>query len=462
MTVIIPKPNVPPLLGRPELFDPVWYEKFKNAFTGSSLALASQSDATTGTNNVKYASPLRVADAIKGYAFPVRTGGVSRTIVDRSRDWLVVNDFSDGTGSGSNNIAALNAATTALIADPSKAILITRPFGIPSTWSIGPTSSIYAEGIKVSGQGDNARIYPTSSMTNVISITGYPFTIENLNFNAMGGLATNAINIDKGNNTYIGLVRKNVFSGFSGRCINTAYLNDGIQVIENHAASCGIFWTLQGGNYECLGAHNILNFAAIGVQILHTGALQVEGLKYHHNTHLASTVSVYMGGSYFCLFDHNVFGSHRNSGSGIWLDSTTYPNTANQFRGNFIGGEGFGNFGIVVSGTGANCNDNMFDANELSDWPQAGISIAGSGSDTYLGQTVINNIVRYSFTPAQAAIVMSGTPGALVKNNHLYTPAGTGLSLGGTSTGSLYGNCIFRGGGLSVGGSGWTLEGANR
>lgn len=469
MAVILPKPNVPFLLERPDLVTPQWYEKLKQVADqsgGASLTAASEAEAIAGTENGKYSTPLRVADAIKGYAFPVYTGGASRTIVDRTRDWIVANDF-DTTGTGSGDLAALNAATAQCLTDLNKGILITRPFAPSGTWVIGPTGSPIAQGVRISGAGNTAVIRPGASMTNLIEISAYPFTIEGLNLRNGSGLAVNAIHVDKGNNTYICHIRNNLFEswlGVTSRCINTAYLNDCIHVEGNHANGCTFFWTLRGGNYECLGTKNTLNFCTYGLQVLRpSGLLQVEGLKYYRNTHLASTVSVYMAGSYMCWIDNNMFGSHRGSGNGIWIDSSTHPNTENEIIGNFIGGEGYGNFGIVVNGTGAACQDNRFVGNRISEWPVAGIAIAGSGNDNYIGQIVKDNVVRYNTgSPSQAGIVMDNTPAATVQNNHCYTNGSTAMILSGTSTGSTYGYNVFRNGGLSVGGSGWSNEGANR
>ncbi len=473
MAVILPKPNVPFLLEKPDLVTPQWYEKLKQVADqsggGPSLVGASEADAIAGTDNSKYSTPLRVADAIKGYAFPVRAGGLARTIVDRARDWIVVNDFSDGTGSASNDLAALNAAWAAWKADPSKGILITRPFAPSGTWVLSGNSGTFGQGALITSTGRMAKLTAGASMTNLVEVDSsmlYTFlTIEGIDFaDPSTSAATNAIHSNKGNTSYHLTIKDCCFANFTGRCINIGYLCASTRVIDNFAASCGFFLTLRGGNYECMANGNELTNVGVCVQLLRpSGGLQVEGFKYFHNTHLICTTSVYMAGSYMCWIKDNMFGSHRGSGNGVWIDSSSYPNTENQICGNFIGGEGYGNFGIVVTGTGAACQDNHFVANALSEWPVAGISISGSGNDNYIGQIVKDNVVRYNTgSPSQAGIVMDNTPAATVQNNHCYTNGSTAMILSGTSTGSTYGYNVFRNGGLSVGGSGWSSEGANR
>lgn len=448
MSILLPKPNVPFLLDSPGLVAPQWYEKLKQI--GDGVGGGSQPSFDQNT------------------LFETRSGGLQRSIVDRSRDWIVVQDFSDGTGSAANDLAALNAAWAAWKADPAKGILLTRPFAPSGTWVLTGNSGTFGQGALITSTGRMAKLTAGASMTNLIEVSSsmlYTFVkIDGIDFaDPSTSAATNIIHSNKGNTSYHLTIKDCHFANVVGRCINLAYKCASTRVIDNFAAACGWFLTLRGGNYECMGRGNELTYVSSAVELLRPpGGLQVEGFKYFYNTHLACTQSVYMAGSYMCWINDNMFGSHRGSGNGIWINSASYSNTSNQICGNFIGGEGYGSFGIVVSGTGANCNDNQFIRNEISEWPQAGIAIAGSGNDSYLGQTVTDNTIRYAGSPAQAGIVMSGVPGALVRNNHVYTGGGTGMNLSGTSSGSIYGNNVFRGGGLAVGGSGWSAEGANR
>jgi hypothetical protein len=59
-----------------------------------NYATATQIQAEAGTNNAAFTTPLRVADAIKGYPFQARTGGTSRTTVNRFSDEVNLLDTS--------------------------------------------------------------------------------------------------------------------------------------------------------------------------------------------------------------------------------------------------------------------------------------------------------------------------------------------------------------------------------
>lgn len=431
---------------------------------GGSLSLASQLEAETGLNNTKAMTPLRTADAIKGFQFAVQSGGLSRTIVDRSRDWIIANDFSDGTGSASNDTAALQAAINYCKSNPDKGVLITRPFTINDTIVIDGSGVPFSKGILISGGGQSSSITPATSMTTMIQANYGPFTIKNLIFHCSGKSITNCINVNKpGGNAgehQLAFIENNVFQQVSGICINMEYWSSFVQAHKNQVYYCGTFWQLNGFNVDCLGTGNMLNSTVNGVRLLRgSNPVGIEGFKYNNNVHLASTNSIYCQATYWCDISHNMFGSHINDGVGIHLDSTNYPNTSNIISHNFIGGEDNGNFGILANGTGAACEANNFYNNEITFWKQANIAIAASNPNS--GTIVRDNVSRGS-THAQAAIVMVDTLRALVKNNYIGVAGGTCLLLSGNSTGSIYGNNSFLGGSLSVGGSGWSLEGANR
>ena len=434
-----------------------------------TITYSNKTQAETGTANNVVMSPLRTADAIKGYPFPVYSGGNSRTIIDRSRDWIIANDFSDGTGSPSNDTAALQAALDYAQTDYDKGILVTRPFSINATLTIPWQER--ARGVRLSGCGQNSIIKPVTNLTTMIDINHKPFTIERIRFPCTNYTITNVISIGDGSGNMgganqMGTIRDNGFEDISGRCINMNYHVEYVQILNNHVRVADIFIRLNGWNTEITCIGNLVHWARIGLQSLRvSGSIGNEGVKYIANSHLGCVISIYSNASYMFYICDNMFGNHIGNGNGIWFDNGTYANNSNRVMNNFIGGDWQGQFGIVATGTGSSFDGNIFTGNEITLWNEACFALGGSSN--YSGNTLRDNTFRSNIgsgTPAQASVVFTTAPRSLVKNNYIAQASGTSMILGGTSTGSIYGNNAFVGGasGVSVGGSGWSSEGANR
>lgn len=449
MGVILPKPNVPFLLERPDLVTPQWYERLKQIADligsgGSSLTAASEAEAIAGTENTHYTTPLRVADAIKGYPFATQSGGVTRTIIDRSRDWAVANDFSDGTGSASNDLAALDAAVAA--AGPGKGVLLTRPFSVPSTWTIGKA------GCRVQSCGEGVQITPTASMTNIVDITANFVHLEGIKF-VGNSVANTAVSVTKGHTNQPVKIRDCQFWDIP-RGIVVGYNTDAVWMDSNWFLNIGTTGIrCLGGNYEVRIFGNWMIAVNVAIQVVISGGpLQAEGFKITQNTILLYNAGVYLNGSYMFTIADNVFGNALTNGVGIWLDGTN-QNNVNSIRDNFIGGDGYGNFGVIMTGTAI---DNIVSNNEISQWLQAAISCAGTTND---GTILQNNRCRFNGgAPAQAQIVMNNCTRFLASGNNLRQTSGTGLSTAGTCTNSYVAYNMFDGGGASIGGTGVTIQ----
>lgn len=446
MAVILPKPNVPFLLERPDLVTPQWYEKLKQVADqagggggGPSLVGASEAEAIAGTDDTKYSTPLRVADAIKGYEFATRSGGVARTIIDRSRDWVVAHDFSDGTGTPSNDLAALDAAVVA--AGPSKGLLLTRPFSIPSTWTINKA------GVKVQSGGEGVQITPTASMTSVVDITANFVSLEGLKFIG-NGVATNAVSVSKGHTNQPTKIRDCQFWNIP-RGVLVNYGSDAVWIDSN------LFFTISGqgirmngANYESRIFGNWMIDIGTGMEFLISGgSLQAEGLKISHNTVLLYTTGIYLNGSYAFTIENNVIGNCLSGGVGINLNGSN-QNNAHNIVNNFIGGDGYGNFGIAMTGTAV---ANIVMNNEISQWLQAPIACVGTTND---GTTIQNNRLRFNGgTPIQAGLVMNTCTRFLAMNNHISQVGGTSIFAVGTCTDSWVVFNVTYGASMNTGGA---------
>lgn len=444
MAVILPKPNVPFLLERPDLVTPQWYEKLKQvaegAGGGASLAGASEAEAIAGTDDTKYSTPLRVADAIKGYKFATQSGGAERTIIDRSRDWAVANDFSDGTGSPANDLAALNAAVAA--AGPGRGILLTRPFSIPSTWTINKS------GCRVESCGYGVQITPTGSMASVISVTADRVVLDGIKVTG-NGVATTGVSITKGHTNAHVTVRECEFWDIA-RGIDVGYYTDAVRIDSNwfyNIALQGI--RMNGGNYECRIFGNWFILGGTAIQFLvNPGPWQAEGLKISHNTILLFVVGIYMDGSLIFVIDNNVIGNVKPGGVGIHLKSSgSNQNNANNIVNNFIGGEP-GNFGILLEG---NAVDNIIQNNEITGWAQANIGCVGPTNSASIVQN--NRIRNNGITPVQAGIVMLNATQFKVDNNIFRQVGGTSILTLGTCTDSWVVFNVTNGASMNTGGA---------
>jgi hypothetical protein len=134
--------------------------------------------------------------------FAIYSGGFERSIVDRSKDFIVLNDLSDGSGSASNDDAAFQAALDLVASSTAnnKIILLTRPFTVLSEKNLPPATNIqmahasayvYAQAAMRSIWNIDKAIYPLAGSD--VDIRGVRIANRDANF----AYAESAIRVNK-------------------------------------------------------------------------------------------------------------------------------------------------------------------------------------------------------------------------------------------------------------------------
>lgn len=122
------------------------------------------------------------------------TTGLLRSAADRARDYIVVSDFSDGTGNPSNDDAAFQAALTLAGSSDAnqKVVLVTRPFQLLTEKTLPHNCNIW-------GAHGDGRIFANAGMRSIFNVDkdavsggGVGVCVKDLTIGNRDNLYTNA------------------------------------------------------------------------------------------------------------------------------------------------------------------------------------------------------------------------------------------------------------------------------
>lgn len=128
--------------------------------------------------------PVSTAQAAAIAATPALTvpavaGGIARTWLDRFGDVVCAHDYSDGSGSGSNDTLALSAAISAAVAR-ARPVLLTRPFGTTQPLVLGDYGKLIGQGV------DTTKITALGNFEAIVNVLGVEARVERVALDQTG------------------------------------------------------------------------------------------------------------------------------------------------------------------------------------------------------------------------------------------------------------------------------------
>ena len=346
----------------------------------------------------------------------------SATYVNVKDYGAIGNGVADDTTAINTALAVLNGTLGGTLYFPRGTYKITSTLVIPIL--VGGASRI-----RFLGEGFASTITPGSAMTTMVKVLGSLTSIEELNFENSGGLATRAVQVGdtgstpglpaSGQNVYI---RGNRFSSFAVGIYAWDFTS--IDVIGNVFVACTTSY-YSGDNSN--DSKIIGNFIQGGGPCLYftrggAGGQQAEGVIIAANTIFSNGTNsgsgiVFNGGLEIKIFD-NVIGEVTQypssaPGWGVELDGSTYPIAFAQVTNNWMGGSttgavknGFG--GFYTHGT---VQSVKVMGNTISTFSGYGIDLDGAG----VVDCVISGNTIYNVNTAD--ISLNNPVRIFVKNN---------------------------------------------
>lgn len=341
-------------------------------FARDNIGLGDSAVADVGTTagTVAAGDDTRIVSAIQPVTLPTTVfatyaDAVSRSITDRSKDYIVVHDLSDGTGNPSNDDAAFqDALDIAGSSDANKKVLlVTRPFRLLTEKNLPPNCNI----VRMHGDG---RIFAEANMRSIFNIdktaiagAGYGVVLQDLKLG----------NRDDNFSYAQSLIRVNKEWDDSKLILNNIEFFSSNKAVDWVDGDCPLFYNIRSAN--CVDTlyfrNNGMNGYIFGLSTLGGRGLyidknpsapepqQMEGTKFYGvqilpsgpiNSLTPNGMEIFAG---LKLEFHGLLLDQVSGSVGMLIDASTNPVSSIDIIGLWIGGAenmANGSFGAFVKG----------------------------------------------------------------------------------------------------------------